>query len=106
VIYFFFQAEDGIRDRNVTGVQTCALPILPWRAAGARYSPLKDAIDQDSLTGTSKHPVTRQAHLISPCYGDAEPPQHGLIVFRSVPSPDRHEEPDRLCFVSHSPGLR
>src|SRR5437868_388803 len=26
-LYFFFQAEDGIRDRNVTGVQTCALPI-------------------------------------------------------------------------------
>src|SRR5207249_8162368 len=26
--FFFFQAEDGIRDRNVTGVQTCALPIL------------------------------------------------------------------------------
>src|SRR5699024_11671002 len=25
---FFFQAEDGIRDRNVTGLQTCALPIL------------------------------------------------------------------------------
>src|SRR5699024_11401927 len=24
-----FQAEDGIRDRNVTGVQTCALPIYP-----------------------------------------------------------------------------
>src|SRR5699024_10536506 len=27
--FFFFQAEDGIRDRNVTGVQTCALPICP-----------------------------------------------------------------------------
>src|SRR5207248_6366131 len=26
--HFFFQAEDGIRDRTVTGVQTCALPIL------------------------------------------------------------------------------
>src|SRR5260370_35917530 len=26
-IYFFFQAEDGIRDSSVTGVQTCALPI-------------------------------------------------------------------------------
>src|SRR5690554_7351384 len=25
--YFFFQAEDGIRDADVTGVQTCALPI-------------------------------------------------------------------------------
>src|SRR5437870_7175275 len=28
---FFFQAEDGIRDGHVTGVQTCALPIL-WRS--------------------------------------------------------------------------
>ena len=26
-VFFFFQAEDGIRDRLVTGVQTCALPI-------------------------------------------------------------------------------
>src|SRR5207237_1577180 len=26
--FFFFQAEDGIRDSSVTGVQTCALPIL------------------------------------------------------------------------------
>src|SRR5690606_40903039 len=28
--FFFFQAEDGIRDFHVTGVQTCALPISPW----------------------------------------------------------------------------
>src|SRR3712207_8557029 len=28
IIVFFFQAEDGIRDIGVTGVQTCALPIL------------------------------------------------------------------------------
>src|SRR5438132_2785975 len=27
-LFFFFQAEDGIRDHCVTGVQTCALPIL------------------------------------------------------------------------------
>src|SRR5262249_59348058 len=32
-IFFFFQAEDGIRDWSVTGVQTCALPIsLPPEA--------------------------------------------------------------------------
>src|SRR5699024_11518622 len=31
--FFFFQAEDGIRDRNVTGVQTCALPIFRIRHA-------------------------------------------------------------------------
>src|SRR2546430_16731321 len=28
MFFFFFQAEDGIRDLTVTGVQTCALPIL------------------------------------------------------------------------------
>src|SRR3989440_1089919 len=28
IVFFFFQAEDGIRDLIVTGVQTCALPIL------------------------------------------------------------------------------
>src|SRR5690625_4196413 len=27
-VFFFFQAEDGIRDGHVTGVQTCALPIF------------------------------------------------------------------------------
>src|SRR5262249_59239484 len=37
VLFFFFQAEDGIRYWSVTGVQTCALPILSrvelsWRA--------------------------------------------------------------------------
>src|SRR5438309_8769333 len=36
VCLFFFQAEDGIRDGTVTGVQTCALPILKriWVVAG------------------------------------------------------------------------
>src|SRR5437016_13640802 len=41
VIYlfiFFFQAEDGIRDWSVTGVQTCALPISRCGARSARGS--------------------------------------------------------------------
>src|SRR3712207_8816473 len=33
-IFFFFQAEDGIRDIGVTGVQTCALPIYIQDADG------------------------------------------------------------------------
>src|SRR5207249_6127896 len=33
---FFFQAEDGIRDRNVTGVQTCALPISEGEGQAGR----------------------------------------------------------------------
>src|SRR5438034_7891389 len=32
-VYFFFQAEDGIRDHCVTGVQTCAIPISKWSGA-------------------------------------------------------------------------
>src|SRR5256885_4406530 len=33
-LFFFFQAEDGIRDYKVTGVQTCALPIFPFFPMG------------------------------------------------------------------------
>src|SRR6266513_5337176 len=36
---FFFQAEDGIRDRNVTGVQTCALPISGKQGKGLVPAP-------------------------------------------------------------------
>src|SRR5216684_2466744 len=36
--FFFFQAEDGIRDVAVTGVQTCALPIFPLRHPGTTKS--------------------------------------------------------------------
>src|SRR5438105_3429824 len=36
LLFFFFQAEDGIRDPLVTGVQTCALPISPDRVHAAR----------------------------------------------------------------------
>src|SRR5690606_39865025 len=41
VLLFFFQAEDGIRDFHVTGVQTCALPIL---GLSARRSPGKTRV--------------------------------------------------------------
>src|SRR5256885_4835887 len=38
VVFFFFQAEDGIRDYKVTGVQTCALPICShgWHSENDR----------------------------------------------------------------------
>src|SRR5690606_39308239 len=37
--FFFFQAEDGIRDFHVTGVQTCALPIYSRLAASTPAAP-------------------------------------------------------------------
>src|SRR3712207_7824917 len=42
IVFFFFQAEDGIRDIGVTGVQTCALPISPptlWPKSAHRGMP-------------------------------------------------------------------
>src|SRR5437764_2080790 len=36
-VVFFFQAEDGIRDTSVTGVQTCALPISVGLLVGRHY---------------------------------------------------------------------
>src|SRR6266403_3449815 len=47
--FFFFQAEDGIRDLYVTGVQTCALPISPLPSglrtwAAPRSSPRSKAM--------------------------------------------------------------
>src|SRR2546422_9375405 len=39
-IFFFFQAEDGIRDVAVTGVQTCALPISRRTRAGGPHARL------------------------------------------------------------------
>src|SRR6266478_7145425 len=48
-VFFFFQAEDGIRDLTVTGVQTCALPIcLP----GTSATPDRSCAQTDVLTGS------------------------------------------------------
>src|SRR5256885_10652061 len=42
-LFFFFQAEDGIRDYKVTGVQTCALPICPSSRAVEQCQPCKSS---------------------------------------------------------------
>src|SRR5215211_9072195 len=50
--FFFFQAEDGIRDHCVTGVQTCALPILGIKGSSTRAVILQDAkVPVENLLG-------------------------------------------------------
>src|SRR5699024_10244776 len=54
IAFFFFQAEDGIRDRNGSGVQTCALPICPLpctRRTGWPVPPKSKAVREPPLTG-------------------------------------------------------
>src|SRR3989441_2719325 len=45
LFFFFFQAEDGIRDKLVTGVQTCALPISPDGTCVRDYVHVADLAD-------------------------------------------------------------
>src|SRR5438067_7483716 len=53
---FFFQAEDGIRDRNVTGVQTCALPIYQHRLERrVEEEQILCGEDSDGRTGQEEH---------------------------------------------------
>src|SRR3954464_2531162 len=60
---FFFQAEDGIRDYRVTGVQTCALPIssrrrhTDYRVTGVQTCALP--IDRKSTRLNSSHTIIR-----------------------------------------------
>src|SRR5437867_11571779 len=88
VIFFFFQAEDGIRDRTVTGVQTCALPIsaptrwsssFPSRQRNARSFPwarLDAELGRESAraahpeleASTGREPVLqRLVDVLDPC---------------------------------------
>src|SRR5256885_8022016 len=65
VFFFFFQAEDGIRDYKVTGVQTCALPILEVEAADAVEEALGLEAESlglaDLVSERVRHRVTRDA---------------------------------------------
>src|SRR6266516_157376 len=54
--HFFFQAEDGIRDRTVTGVQTCALPI------SALYRGLTGGCPMEPTAPLSASPVPAPGH--------------------------------------------
>src|SRR5256885_9877527 len=49
--FFFFQAEDGIRDYKVTGVQTCALPISPEEI---RQKPLRVRLNDEERSLVDK----------------------------------------------------
>src|SRR5690625_5341842 len=75
LLYFFFQAEDGIRDGHVTGVQTCALPISQLQ----RYRRLGAPGDLPARRRTVLRPTAEQAapsagHLTPAPPGGDHPP--------------------------------
>src|SRR2546430_7086180 len=78
VVSFFFQAEDGIRDLTVTGVQTCALPISPSGRAPSVARPR--APDRDTgaaIRGRDVPPDDRDSPRRPRGARGASAPDHG-----------------------------
>src|SRR3712207_7336952 len=84
--FFFFQAEDGIRDIGVTGVQTCALPIwvgskMPhWHAPAGIFKWVFRAAGP-ARAAHARLPTARQGRAV-----------HGALGRRSFPVAERSEE--------------
>src|SRR5947208_7403426 len=65
--FFFFQAEDGIRDDLVTGVQTCALPISPaGRHEQARVGLEEALLERDAVRREEPDRLLVHSPLIIP----------------------------------------
>src|SRR5699024_11345680 len=90
----FFQAEDGIRDRNVTGVQTCALPIfITWMMSKTVNEFSSTVTDRKNVVPLSCGRITRQ-NLRQP-----EVPSISAASSRSLRRPcraDRRSEERRV----------
>src|SRR5437763_15096467 len=84
---FFFQAEDGIRDTSVTGVQTCALPIF------SSSRPCK--------------PADTWGHQRNPCAGERRPPEIGRascrerVAVKEVAIPYKKEYHDLVVMATY-----
>src|SRR5256886_10722154 len=106
VHFFFFQAEDGIRDLTVTGVQTCALPICqPRRASQA----LRLVRSRTTVAGTERTPGSVNAGARVPAHSNRFaksnrgsrsnrrwPPTETHACSRSLPNPlNENPRPDR-----------
>src|SRR5690606_40155254 len=91
LFFFVFQAEDGIRDFHVTGVQTCALPI--YRTVGSLMTMREDLvfINIKDDHNTIRQTVSEELHRIYPVY---EQDKDNVIGVRSE---ERRVEKECRC---------
>src|SRR6266511_4223252 len=122
--FFFFQAEDGIRDFHVTGVQTCALPISGpdarcaprrwWSAVGRRSGETGPAPRPASALRSAAHrwPARFAVAAVAACSTTApgvvgSAGHHHPPSPRESPSPPRREQQPSetlsLCIQTPSP---
>src|SRR5699024_2113453 len=121
-ILFLFQAEDGIRDRNVTGVQTCALPICRSpRATSSRPRPASSPSPPGPATSPARPPPpTRKRGTESATHPgrtpDTSPAGAAMrdVLRRLAPGTPLREALDRmrrsgsggLIVLGHDPAVR
>src|SRR2546428_10456680 len=105
LVFFFFQAEDGIRDLIVTGVQTCALPISLRRTS---YSPnIKERMDASCALFDAEGRMVAQAEHIPVHLGSM--PLAVEAALRGFPRALREDDPIILHHPypggAHPPGV-
>src|SRR2546430_6248451 len=85
-LFFFFQAEDGIRDLTVTGVQTCALPIFGYQVQvqvpQSEMASIQDVERIPVTPGTTSHPLLGDVAQVS--YGNVVGEYHRRSEERRV----------------------
>src|SRR5207249_3745417 len=124
--FFFFQAEDGIRDRNVTRVQTCALPISArsrcarrsskrctrnWASAGSSaisapmsaYGSARTTTTRTTSFAARSHRSPRSWRPVHTSAISAPQPLSELALRRAelVVGEELHEQRVHVAFVSH-----
>src|SRR5687767_5376685 len=88
--FFFFQAEDGIRDKLVTGVQTCALAIGSARraCAGSQVDPRETETSRGTLDMPRTGAPWRESEISGPRNNSDAQPGGSESVARRPPRPD------------------
>src|SRR2546425_6391529 len=80
--FFFFQAEDGIRDKLVTGVQTCALPISGAGDGLSEPRAVREA-DPEGATSQAANDALPCGHgAAGPASGPQGHPRHSVVCLR------------------------
>src|SRR5258708_2732731 len=113
LVFFFFQAEDGIRDDLVTGVQTCALPILynymPEQAkkkgAPIDWFALEPAVARSNAIGVARRAPHPNAALLFYEYMLGEGQQY-LVKMDYVPSNTKAPSPLRNVKILQTDPIR
>src|SRR5437879_11467939 len=107
--FFFFQAEDGIRDTSVTGVQTCALPIFertaispPFPTSNAWTSSSPSTTDRKSTRLNSSHRCISYAVF---CLKKKKEHKDTLSTQITKAENDRFSEPTRHAALSKTPTI-